>query len=1289
MSGFARPLKKREASGPTPAPAGSFSRRPSFGFAQPAATADAPQPWSFLKPQWHSPSPGWHSPVQAKLVVGKVDDPLEQEADRVAEAVLRPPTAAPPDARPPAPPGGPPPGSPGLPASTAGRPASVQRKCAACDGSGTAPCDACSKPDDGAHEHSGQASQSTSPTVSTPSDPAEIQRHGEGAPSITPGVAEAVGAMGGGGDPLPSVERRFFEARLGHDLSQVRVHADRAAHGAARALDADAFTLRNDVAFAEGRYQPSSETGRRLLAHELVHVIQQGHATPLAGAGASPVQGGRGAARIARQAAGERETSPGPAQVPSPSPEIPQTTASGGGLIVEDDAQTLMAGQVRKSELLSELRAASCAAADRELARAGRDTRGCPFVEKWLDHYKDRPAQHLERAIRKYATGAAAARSAHDYVPLVAARMAQGVATWVATGRLPGDIPDEMKSELPGGGGVGSAIAGAFSSVAGAIGGALSAIGHLFFKEAPGGARTGADAAGLTARLGPGRPLESTARSRMEGAFGRSFDGVRVHDDEQAGKLAVELNAHAFTLGKHVAFERGRYQPGTPVGDAILAHELAHVEQQEGAAAPAPEVAHQAPPDAAVEDDADRAAAGAMTFLYAPGTPPANRRPRLRGELRLSRCAASAPAAKTPAQQASATGTPSNGEADATRQQPQEMHPAGETTGDLKLRQNEGIALDATETSKLQGGSYWQQKVRGALADSTTNEATSRLQSGEEREAVYAVLWDSYQKLKKPIASRVVDVVSVPARGAGTKALSYRFTFEPPAPATSGQAPDQRTRVMIEFELEGAGATLVTAPTPSSPPPARRFSAAGYPDTSDTYFEKYPDEQAQILAFIDTGTFGPSGQLVTTSTKRRGTVTHASTFKVSGEKSGTTVKDLEVDLLAQSAAATDAPPEGYASRDRADLELEEPGKDKQRLGQVRLPAGLPQDEIIPVKDAVYQYFQIGTRGAEVDAIVPTTSGKRVLYTLKFHARSNDVDVVRVGEAGKVGQVDEAKVTFDLARIPDYASNATDPGKLSGWIKKRYPAISPTGSTVAALKSSAEAQITEAAVKEDWFENNYGMPELGASAAESRLMSVHHWDPRQTAEFKTFLSSERKTIELALESLSDPLLPLLRGIPIARQKVFIEKSGSGKSATYTERPKMGGRTVTWTTTGGKKVTSTQRTIIFFDSMTINDATLFAGAPGRVEPESVETPIHEFGHAIGEQAGIQGAFNKKFEASKAKLRAAPITAYAGTNPEIEFFPEAFALYNADPTWMKENLREMFDWFQTLSKTGTAPP
>lgn len=77
------------------------------------------------------------------------------------------------------------------------------------------------------------------------------------------------------GRPLDGSVRRFMESRFGEHFGDVRIHDDREAHGASRALGARAFTVGDDIAFARGRYQPATEAGRRLIAHELTHVVQQ------------------------------------------------------------------------------------------------------------------------------------------------------------------------------------------------------------------------------------------------------------------------------------------------------------------------------------------------------------------------------------------------------------------------------------------------------------------------------------------------------------------------------------------------------------------------------------------------------------------------------------------------------------------------------------------------------------------------------------------------------------------------------------------------------------------------------------------------------------------------------------------------------------------------------------------------------------------------------------------------------------------------------------------------------
>ena len=77
------------------------------------------------------------------------------------------------------------------------------------------------------------------------------------------------------GQPIEPAARSFLEARLGHDLKRVRVHTDRAAARSAQAKNARAYAVGRDIVFGAHQYDPHSEAGRRLLAHEVTHAIQQ------------------------------------------------------------------------------------------------------------------------------------------------------------------------------------------------------------------------------------------------------------------------------------------------------------------------------------------------------------------------------------------------------------------------------------------------------------------------------------------------------------------------------------------------------------------------------------------------------------------------------------------------------------------------------------------------------------------------------------------------------------------------------------------------------------------------------------------------------------------------------------------------------------------------------------------------------------------------------------------------------------------------------------------------------
>lgn len=146
------------------------------------------------------------------------------------------------------------------------KPKKLMRKCA-CDASG-ASCGGCS-------------------------EKKKLQRHAHGeAPERIP---DEVGrAIASSGQPLDAGTRALMESRFRHDFGSVRIHADTNAAASADAVSARAYTYGHDIVFAAGAYAPSTDAGRRLLAHELTHVVQQdggGAAMQSASAISSPTEG--------------------------------------------------------------------------------------------------------------------------------------------------------------------------------------------------------------------------------------------------------------------------------------------------------------------------------------------------------------------------------------------------------------------------------------------------------------------------------------------------------------------------------------------------------------------------------------------------------------------------------------------------------------------------------------------------------------------------------------------------------------------------------------------------------------------------------------------------------------------------------------------------------------------------------------------------------------------------------------------------------------------------------------
>ncbi len=187
--------------------------------------------------------------VQAKLRIGAPNDRFEQEADHVADKVLRMQES----------------GSDTPPASEFPAPVSPQRKCSFCSSS-VGLCPECTEEEKLRQQPVRGASGPSGERAAASSEP----------PIAPPIVHEVLGSLG---QPLDLPTRSFMEPRFQYDFSQVRVHADQRAAESAHDLHALAYTVGREVIFGAGQYSPSTDPGKKLLAHELTHVVQQGGAS--------------------------------------------------------------------------------------------------------------------------------------------------------------------------------------------------------------------------------------------------------------------------------------------------------------------------------------------------------------------------------------------------------------------------------------------------------------------------------------------------------------------------------------------------------------------------------------------------------------------------------------------------------------------------------------------------------------------------------------------------------------------------------------------------------------------------------------------------------------------------------------------------------------------------------------------------------------------------------------------------------------------------------------------------
>jgi hypothetical protein len=694
---------------------------------------------------------------------------------------------------------------------------------------------------------------------------------------------------------------------------------------------------------------------------------------------------------------------------------------------------------------------------------------------------------------------------------------------------------------------------------------------------------------------------------------------VRVHADVQAGDSARSIGAAAYAAGVHIAFGHARYRPDDPGGRALLAHELAHVTQH--ASAPGPLV---------------------------------------------------------------------------VARQTVEQYETG------------GIPIERERLQRAAEFTYWERKLQDSgfvLAMDTPT--TVRLKFGEEHDAVLSVVWQ-VRPSSSATASSVPRLITIPPRVAkGSRGLTYRITFRPPAaPAAKGSAE-------VKFIAEGAGAAAVTPERPSTsfvPKTQGGYRHGEFPNGDvERYWHQHRDEQRQVFHWIENAAPSKFDQIVTAKSGS-GAGARAASFHITGTKDrGGKVSDLVIVFLGAVAAERRTTTADYHAHDFADAQLEEASTvldpiHRDKLGRINGLDSVPEAERGPVKFAISQYFRSnatdpgnprrGTRNAEVDAIVPIldppigmrnrfNTNRRALYTFRFKSQTNDVEVVRVGEAGKDVSLAREGSLADVSGFAAHAVGATEQDKvtaLSAWLERRYPAVSlARSSTVADLEKDVTAKIRAGSGDPAWFEKNYGIMILDETAAAEWLAKTLGFkDRRELQDLKPFTPEELRLLELALERMSDPIVGSFRNVRLIRQRMKYELIPGSRPPDFRENPDSAGDTITITT----------RTIRIFDAAMRNIDALFLGgidAGGRrsAVAASSQTFAHELGHVVARLPGVQRAF----DALVRDTGISPITWYAGTNPPKELFPEAFSLFYLDPQWLHENWPDLFNFFDALDRTG--PP
>jgi hypothetical protein len=197
--------------------------------------------------------------VQPKLTVNPPGDRYEQEADEMADQVMRMPEPKPTAES----------------VTDPIQPLSIQRKCTECESQIQRQPEAAGNEILQNRSLTAVVQRQESSEEENKGEKVQAKEVGGQAPKVSSALETRLAASRNRGEPLPDKTQAFMESRFGQDFSSVRVHTNADAVQMNRELSAQAFTHGQDVFFGAGKYRPETVEGKRLLAHELAHVRQQ------------------------------------------------------------------------------------------------------------------------------------------------------------------------------------------------------------------------------------------------------------------------------------------------------------------------------------------------------------------------------------------------------------------------------------------------------------------------------------------------------------------------------------------------------------------------------------------------------------------------------------------------------------------------------------------------------------------------------------------------------------------------------------------------------------------------------------------------------------------------------------------------------------------------------------------------------------------------------------------------------------------------------------------------------